>query len=120
MSEEWKPVDSQVLVDAWEEIKDCAEKIQKDLACPDETISKMLRSVAETFDSTVEDMLDKAEEDWEEDKQMYYHQMIPDFFQSPEQMAYIGIWKTIIGLVLVLFASFVGVEIRLGNDDDEN
>ena len=56
MSEEWKPVDSQVLVDAWEEIKDCAEGIQKDLACPDETISKMLRSVAETFDNTVEDI----------------------------------------------------------------
>ena len=68
MTEDWKPVDSQVLVDAWEEIKDCAEGIQKDLACPDETISKMLRSVAETFDNTVEDLLDKAEEDWEEDK----------------------------------------------------
>ena len=60
MPVEWKPVDSQVLVDAWEEIKDCAESIQKDLACPDETISKMLRSVAETFDNTVEDLLDKA------------------------------------------------------------
>ena len=68
MTEEWKPVDSQVLVDAWEEIKDCAEGIQNDLACPDVTISKMLRSVAETFDNTVEDLLDKAEEDWEEDK----------------------------------------------------
>ena len=68
MTEEWKPVDSQVLVDAWEEIKDCAEGIQKDLACQDEIISKMLRSVAETFDNTVEDILDKAEEDWEEAK----------------------------------------------------
>ena len=68
MTEEWKPVDSQVLVDAWEEIKDCAESIQKDLACPDETISKMLRSVAETFDNTVEEILNKAEEEWEEDK----------------------------------------------------
>jgi hypothetical protein len=68
LEEDWKPVDSQVLVDAWDEIKDCAEGIQKDLACPDETISKMLRSVAETFDNTVEDILDKAEEDWEEDK----------------------------------------------------
>ena len=68
MTEDWKPVDSQVLVDAWEEIKDCAEGIQKDLACPDETISKMLRSVAETFDNTVEDLLDKAEEDCEEEK----------------------------------------------------
>ena len=68
MNEDWKPVDSQVLVDAWEEIKDCAEDIQKDLACPDETISKMLRSVAETFDNTVEDILDKADEEWEIDK----------------------------------------------------
>tara|TARA_B100000965_G_scaffold399810_1_gene420550 strand:+ start:798 stop:1004 length:207 start_codon:yes stop_codon:yes gene_type:complete len=68
MKEDWKPVDSQVLVDAWEEIKDCSEAIQKDLACPDETIAKMLRSVAETFDNTVEDLLDKAEEDWEQDK----------------------------------------------------
>ena len=49
-------------------IKDCAEGIQKDLACPDETISKMLRSVAETFDNTVEDLLDKAEDDWEVEK----------------------------------------------------
>tara|TARA_Y100001968_G_scaffold317715_1_gene347066 strand:+ start:549 stop:755 length:207 start_codon:yes stop_codon:yes gene_type:complete len=68
MKEDWKPEDSQILVDAWEDIKDCAEAIQKDLACPDETISKMLRSVAETFDNTVEDFLDKAEEDWEEEK----------------------------------------------------
>ena len=69
MNEDWKPVDSQVLVDAWEEVKDCTESIQKDLACPDETISKMLRSVAETFDNTVEEILDKQEEDaWEESK----------------------------------------------------
>tara|TARA_B100000965_G_scaffold356074_1_gene333804 strand:+ start:627 stop:881 length:255 start_codon:yes stop_codon:yes gene_type:complete len=68
MTKDWKPADSQVLVDAWEEIKDCAEGIQKDLACPDVTISKMLRSVAETFDNTVEELLDKAEEDWEEEK----------------------------------------------------
>ena len=120
MTEEWKPVDSQILVDAWEEIKDCAEGIQKDLACPDETISKMLRSVAETFDNTVEDILDKAYEDWEEDKQMYYQQMIPDFFQSPEPVTNIGVLKTIVGLVIVLFATFVGVEIRLGNDDEES
>ena len=38
MTEEWKPVDSQVLVDAWEEIKDCAESIQKDLANNDRCI----------------------------------------------------------------------------------
>ena len=45
--------------------------------------------------------------------------MIPDFFQSPEPVTNIGIWKSIIGLFIVLFASFVGVEIRVGKDDDE-
>ena len=45
--------------------------------------------------------------------------MIPDFFQSPEHVNHIGVWKTLIGLLIVLFATFVGVEIRVGNDDDE-
>ena len=46
--------------------------------------------------------------------------MIPDFFPSHEPVTHLGIWKTILGLFIVLFASFVGVEIRLGNDDDES
>ena len=46
--------------------------------------------------------------------------MIPDFFHSPEPVTHIGFWKTIIGLIIVLFASFVGVEIRFSNDDDES
>ena len=50
---------------------------------------------------------------------MYYQQMIPDFFQSPEPLTHIGVLKTLIGLLLVLFATFVGVEVRLGNDDEE-
>ena len=45
--------------------------------------------------------------------------MIPEFFQSPEQVTHAGVWKTIIGLLIVIFATFVGVEIRLGNDDEE-
>ena len=45
--------------------------------------------------------------------------MIPDFFQSTEPVIHIGLLKTIIGLLIVLFASFVGVEIRLGNEDEE-
>ena len=45
--------------------------------------------------------------------------MIPDFFQSPEPIDHIGLYKTILGLIIVLFATFIGVEIRLGNDDDE-
>ena len=120
MTEDWKPVDSQVLVDAWEELKDCAEAIQKDIACPDETISKMLRSVAETFDNTVEELLDKAEEEWEEQNQMYYKIMIPEFFQFSEPIAHISLWKSVIGMFIVLFATFVGVEIRVGNDDDDS
>ena len=50
---------------------------------------------------------------------MYYWLMIPDFFQSPEPVTNIGVLKTILGLVIVLFATFVGVEIRLGNDDED-
>ena len=46
--------------------------------------------------------------------------MIQDFFYSPEPIPTIGTWKTIIGLFIVLFATFVGVEIRLGKDDEEN
>ena len=45
--------------------------------------------------------------------------MIPDFFQSQEPVTNIGVLKTIVGLVIVLFATFVGVEIRLGNDDED-
>ena len=46
--------------------------------------------------------------------------MIPDFFQSPEPITHIGIWRSIIGLILVLFATFIGVEIRFNNEDEEN
>ena len=45
--------------------------------------------------------------------------MIPEFIPTPESSFHFGLWKTIIGLFIVLFATFVGVEIRLGNDDDE-
>ncbi len=45
--------------------------------------------------------------------------MIPDFFQTPEPVMHFGLWKSIIGLLLVLFATFVGVEVRLGNEEDE-
>ena len=46
--------------------------------------------------------------------------MIPDFFQLPDSTTHIAIWKTIIAIFIVLFASFVGVEIRFGNDDEEH
>ena len=45
--------------------------------------------------------------------------MIPDFFPSPDPAIHFGLWKTIIGLSILLFATFIGVEIRLGNDDEE-
>ena len=45
--------------------------------------------------------------------------MIPDFIQSPEAINHIGIWKIILGIFILIFASFVGVEIRVGNDEDE-
>jgi len=45
--------------------------------------------------------------------------MNPDFFQSPLPSAHVGLWKTIIGLCIVLFATFVGVEIRLGNEEED-
>ena len=45
--------------------------------------------------------------------------MIPDFFQSPDSVSHTVLWKSIIGLFIVLFATFVGVEIRLGNEDEE-
>ena len=51
---------------------------------------------------------------------MYYLLMIPDFFQSPEPVTHFDLLKSIIGLFLVLFATFVGVEIRLGNEDEDH
>ena len=45
--------------------------------------------------------------------------MIPDFFPTPEPASNFGLLKSIIGLFIVLFAIFVGVEIRLGNEDEE-
>ena len=45
--------------------------------------------------------------------------MIPEFFQSPEAISHIGLWKPLIGFLIVLFATFVGVEIRLGNEDED-
>ena len=50
---------------------------------------------------------------------MYYQNMIPDFFPSSDPIIHFGLWKTLVGLFLLLFATFVGVEIRLGNDDDD-
>ena len=45
--------------------------------------------------------------------------MIPDFFQTPEQVTNFGLWRSIIGLFIVIFATFVGVEITIGNEDED-
>ena len=45
--------------------------------------------------------------------------MIPDFFQSPDPVSHTVLWKSIIGLSIVLFATFVGVEVRVGKEDEE-
>ena len=45
--------------------------------------------------------------------------MIPDFLQTPDTVTQFGLWKSIIGLLIVLFATFVGIEIRVGNEDEE-
>ena len=45
--------------------------------------------------------------------------MIPDFFQSSELATHFDSWKTILGLIIVLFATFIGVEIRIENDEEE-
>jgi len=43
--------------------------------------------------------------------------MIPDFLQSPESLPPIVLWKSIIGTFIILFLSFVGLVIRLLNED---
>ncbi len=45
--------------------------------------------------------------------------MTLDLFQSPEPATQISLWKSIFGLFIVLFATFVGVEIRVNNEDEE-
>tara|TARA_B100000700_G_C14890164_1_gene782347 strand:+ start:881 stop:1021 length:141 start_codon:yes stop_codon:yes gene_type:complete len=45
--------------------------------------------------------------------------MIPEFFQTPEHLNHFGLWKTILGLLIVFLGTFVGVEIRVGNDDED-
>tara|TARA_Y100001968_G_C19355594_1_gene717020 strand:- start:62 stop:202 length:141 start_codon:yes stop_codon:yes gene_type:complete len=45
--------------------------------------------------------------------------MIPDFLQSQDPSSHIGLWKIIIGLFIVFLGTFVGVEIRIGKDEDD-
>tara|TARA_Y100001968_G_scaffold149444_1_gene136678 strand:+ start:318 stop:458 length:141 start_codon:yes stop_codon:yes gene_type:complete len=45
--------------------------------------------------------------------------MIPDFLQPPDSFGQIGLIKLIVGVLIVLFASFVGVEIRLEKEEEE-
>jgi len=45
--------------------------------------------------------------------------MNPELFQSSEPITHIGLWKSIVGLLIVLFATFVGFEIRFEKEDEE-
>ncbi len=45
--------------------------------------------------------------------------MIPDFISTPDPPTNISLLKTIVGLSIVLFAIFVGVEIRVENEDED-
>ena len=45
--------------------------------------------------------------------------MIPEFFHSAETTNNVVVLKTILGLAIVIFATIVGIEIRIGNDDEE-
>ena len=45
--------------------------------------------------------------------------MIPDFFQSPEPTRLFEIWGPLIGIIIVFIGTCVGVEVRIGDDDDE-
>ena len=50
---------------------------------------------------------------------MYPAIMIPDFFPTPDLPTNFGLVKSIIGLLIVLFATFVGVEIRVEKEDED-
>ena len=45
--------------------------------------------------------------------------MIPEFFQSADSTSHFGLLKTIIGILIVFVGTCVGVEIRVGNDEDD-
>ena len=46
--------------------------------------------------------------------------MIPDFFQSPDPVSHLGAWGPVIGIIIVFLGTCVGVEIKMGEDDEEN
>ena len=50
---------------------------------------------------------------------MYDKKMIPEFFQSPEQVTHYDLWRSIIGLFIVFLGTCVGVEIRVDKDDED-
>ena len=46
--------------------------------------------------------------------------MIPEFFQSPEPVRPFGVWGPVIGIIIVFLGTCVGIEVRMGEDDEEN
>ena len=45
--------------------------------------------------------------------------MIPDFFQSPEPSRQFEVWGPVIGIIIVFLGMTVGVDIRIGKEDEE-
>lgn len=45
--------------------------------------------------------------------------MIPEFFQSQQPSGHFGIWGPIIGIIIVFLGTCVGVEVRIGKDEDD-
>ena len=45
--------------------------------------------------------------------------MNPDFFQIHEPTIHIGALKPLIGIFIVFIGTFIGVEIRVGKEDEE-
>ena len=45
--------------------------------------------------------------------------MIPDFFQSPEPARQFGVWGPVLGIIIVFLGTCVGVEIRVGEEEED-
>tara|TARA_Y100001968_G_scaffold271997_1_gene263947 strand:+ start:385 stop:525 length:141 start_codon:yes stop_codon:yes gene_type:complete len=45
--------------------------------------------------------------------------MIPEFFQTQEQAFHFGLWRPIVGILIVFVGTCVGVEIRVGKDEED-
>ena len=46
--------------------------------------------------------------------------MIPDFFQSPEPARHFEAWGPVIGIITLFLGTCVGIEVKMGEDDEDN